>query len=100
MSPGVYEHPFQPGKRLVGPYTYTDGQYYWDRDTWKYVLKYHVTLPQEFIDHVMSEEGIAFMKWCADHSDSWIKTIENWKTNQDMICFLPDDAGNKELEVF
>jgi hypothetical protein len=34
-------------------------------DTWKYVLKYHVTLPKEFIDHVMSEEGIAFMEWCA-----------------------------------
>ena len=62
MGLGIYQHPFRPEKNLAGPYLYTDGHYYWDRDTWKYVLKYHVTLPQDFIDHVMSEQGAAFLE--------------------------------------
>ena len=26
MSPGIYEHPFKAGKRLLGPYRFTDGK--------------------------------------------------------------------------
>lgn len=62
VAPGIYEHPFIPSKRLLGPYSYTDGQYYWDRDTWKYVVKYHLKLPKEFIDHVLSDKGTEFIK--------------------------------------
>ena len=62
MSPGVYSHPFKEGETLLGPYRYGDGKYCWDRDTWKYVLKYHVKLPQDFIEHVLAEEGTAFLK--------------------------------------
>ncbi len=76
MSPGIYTHPFKPEKRLCGPYMYTDGKYYWDRDTWKYVVKYHVTLPQAFIAHVMSEEGMAFIEHFMDRSDSWSDKIK------------------------
>lgn len=31
MSPGIYEHPFKKGQRLLGTYCYTDGKYSWDR---------------------------------------------------------------------
>ncbi len=100
MRPGIYEHPFKPGKRLLGPYMYTDGKYYWDRDTWKYVVKYHVTLPPEFIDHVMSEEGRAFIEHFLDQSVSWSDTIKKWKKQQGIMCLLPDNAGEVELEEF
>ena len=63
---GVYEHPFEEGVRLPGPYTYGDDKYRWDRDMWLYVSKYHVELPQDFIDHVFSDEGRA---WMEEHPD-------------------------------
>lgn len=100
MSLGIYKHPFKPDMDLVGPYLYTDGHYYWDRDTWKYVLKYHVTLPQEFIDHVMSDEGTAFLEAQDRESDSWVGRIKNWKEQSDTLCLLPDNAGDEELEDF
>ena len=100
MSPGIYEHPFKPGSRLLGPYLYTDGKYYWDRDTWKYVLKYGLVLPQEFIDHVMSEEGTVFIEKCIEESDSWSNVIKEWKKRQGFICFLPENAGDRSIEDF
>lgn len=100
MSPGVYEHPFRPGTRLLGPYLYTDGKYCWDRDTWKYVVKYHVTLPQDFIDHVMSDEGKAFIGKFGAQPASWTGFIENRKEQEDSLCFLPADAGDISLEGF
>ncbi|MCM1541058.1 MAG: hypothetical protein NC121_07340 [Blautia sp.] len=100
MSLGLYEHPFKPGKDLTGPYWYTDGHYFWDRDTWKYVLKYHVTLPQEFIDHVMSDAGTAFLKEQTGKDDSWAARVREWKGQENTLCLLPEDAGNLELEDF
>lgn len=100
MSPGIYGHPFKPGKRLLGPYTYTDGKYYWDRDTWKYVVKYHVILPQEFIDYVMSDEGTAFIEQFIDRSDSWSEAVKRWKKEKGFVCLLPDSAGEIELKDF
>lgn len=101
MSPGIYEHPFKKGENLAGPYTYTDGHYWWDRDTWKYVVKYHVTLPQEFIDHVMSEAGTEFLESCAGEDECWSKTIRVWKeTKRYDACLLSDDTWKKELENF
>ena len=63
---GIYPHPFEPDVRLCGPYWYGDDKYEWDRDAWKYASKYHVELPQEFIDHVLSEDG---QKWLEEHKD-------------------------------
>lgn len=100
MSPGIYDHPFKSGCRLLGPYTYTDGKYYWDRDAWKYVVKYHVTLPQEFIDHVMSEDGEAYLDQLTKENNSWAKSIEDLKNRSNTICLLPDDAGDIALENF
>ncbi len=100
MSPGIYEHPFKEGTRLLGPYWFTDGKYYWDRDTWKYVIKYGLVLPQEFIDHVMSDEGTAFLEKCAKANNSWGKVIEEWKEQPNTLCLLPTDAGDMELEEF
>ena len=101
MSPGIYEHPFIKGKRLLGPYMFTDGYYWWDRDTWKYVVKYNVTLPQEFIDHVMSEEGTKFLEQCEKDGDSWKGRIAGWKNSEKGgLCLLPDDAGDMGLEDF
>ena len=101
MSLGIYEHPFKKGENLLGPYMYTDGHYWWDRDTWKYVVKYHVTLPQEFIDHVMSDAGTEFLENCMEDTESWPGTIKNWKDSEkNGLCLLPDNAGDKELEDF
>lgn len=100
MCPGIYDHPFKLGTRLLGPYLYSDGQYCWDRDTWKYVLKYHLTLPQDFIDHVMTVAGTAYIEKRLQEEDDWAKTIKNWKTRQDMLCLLPDDVGDVSLDEF
>lgn len=100
MSPGIYEHPFKKGCRLLGPYLYTDGTYCWDRDTWKYVVKYGLKLPQCFIDHVMSDEGTAFIEKCIEENPSWGNSINQWKERECLLCFLPDDAGDIDLEDF
>ena len=96
---GVYKHPFKE-KSLLGPYLYTDGEYYWDRDTWKYVLKYHVTLPHDFIDKVMSDKGTAFLEECEKNDNSWSKVIKDWKSQPNTLCFLPDDAGDLTFDDF
>lgn len=100
MSPGVYAHPFKKDVHLLGPYMYTDGHFCWDRDTWKYVMKYGLKLPQEFIDHVMSEAGTKFIESCIEKNESWSTTIKEWKKKQGFVCFLPDNAGDVELEKF
>jgi len=100
MSPGIYAHPFKKGTRLLGPYWYTDGKYCWDRDTWKYVVKYGLTLPQDFINHVMSDEGTAFIEECIEDSDSWSEVIKRLKKKQGFICFLPENAGDYSIENF
>lgn len=48
---------------------YTDGKYSGDGDTWKPVVKYGLTLPQSFIDHVMSDEVTAFIEKCIAQND-------------------------------
>lgn len=96
---GIYKHPFKE-QELAGPYWYTDGEYYWDRDAWKYVIKYHVTLPQAFIDKVMSEEGTAFLEKCAADDASWAKRIKELKESPNTLCLMPDDAGDYELDDF
>ena len=100
ISPGIYDHPFKPGKTLHVPYLYTDGKYYWDRDTWKYVIKYHVTLPQEFIDHVMSVEGAAFIERFIDQSDLWSQVIKDWNKRHGFQCLLPSNTSAAELKDF
>lgn len=69
MSPGIYKHPFK-NMDLLGPYWYCDDKYYWDRDTWKYVIKYGLKLPQDFIDHVMSDKGTEFLERCEKENKS------------------------------
>lgn len=88
--PGIYEHPYRPDIRLGGPEYYTDGHFYWDRDTWKYVLKYGFTLPPEFIDHVMSDSGTAFIDAAIDKSKLWCSAIKSFKKKQGFRCFLPN----------
>lgn len=85
---------------MLGPYWYTDWKYFWDRDLWKYVVKYNVTLPEEFVNYVMSGAGDAFFEEYIDKSDSWSGTIKQWKKKNGMLCLLPDDAGDKELSEF
>ena len=97
---GIYDHPFKEGTTLLGPYYYTDDKYYWDRDTWKYVVKYGLELPQAFIDHVMSEEGTKFIEQQIEENESWSDTIKQWKKQKGLLCLMPDDAGDKDLEDF
>ena len=100
MSPGIYEHPFKPGMRLLGPYCYTDGHYWWDRDTWKYVTKYHVRLPQEFVDYVMSGAGDEFAREHIPWARSWVQHIEDSYGDTPRNNLLPDDAGDINIEDF
>lgn len=100
MCPGMYEHPFKPGVDLLGPYLYTDGRYFWDRDTWKYVLKYGLILPDDFIEHVMSDAGTAFIEKRLAQEDGWAAALKELKWREGMMCLLPDDAGNVPLEAF
>ncbi len=101
MCPGVYKHPFKDHKNLLGPYFCWDGKkYYWDRDTWKYVVKYGLTLPQEFIDYVMSDEGTEYLEEFGRDNHSWGKVIENWKADSSALVMLPTDAGDIELDDF
>ena len=100
MSPGIYDHPFKEGTRLLGPYLYTDDTYYWDRDTWKYVVKYGLKLPQAFIDHVMSDAGTKFIEQQIDANESWSESIKQWKKRKGFICLLPDNAEDTELKDF
>ncbi len=97
---GIYEHPFRKGVTLLGPYTYTDGVYCWDRDTWKYVVKYGLKLPQDFIDHVMSDAGRVFLEEFAAGEESWQKAIAQLKQEKNTLCLLPEDAGDVALEDF
>ena len=100
MSPGIYNHPFKEGETLFGPYLYTDGKYAWDRDTWKYVVKYHLTLPEDFIEHVMSEEGNVFLESCHYGADSWYQAFEESFADKPHMNFLPEDAGDVKLDEF
>lgn len=100
MSPGIYEHPFKPRTQLLGPYCYGDDRYWWDRDAWKYVVKYHVRLPQEFVDYVMSGAGDEFLRARKPSSNSWHDAIEGSYGNTAHGNFLPRDAGDKALEDF
>ena len=79
---------------------YTDGKYYWDRDTWKYVIKYGLKLPADFVEHVMSPEGEAFLKGFAARNDSWQDWIQEMKQEKNTLCLLPEDAGDIPLEEF
>ncbi|MBR4621911.1 MAG: hypothetical protein IKO44_00090 [Ruminococcus sp.] len=99
MCMGIYKHPFKEMK-LLGPYWYCDGEYYWDRDAWKYVVKYHVKLPEEFIAKVMSDEGTEFLEKCSNSDESWTKEIDKLKGRPNTLCLLPDDAGDLKLDDF
>ncbi len=99
MALGIYAHPFKKDVDLLGPYMYTDGKYYWDRDTWKYVVKYGLKLPEDFITHVMSEEGEAFLQ-SAIGTDSWQEQLQELKQQKTTLCLLPDDAGDISFDAF
>ena len=99
FSPGIYDHPFTDQK-LLGPYIYCDDdRYCWDRDTWKYVVKYKLALPSEFIDYVMSDEGtIALDK--LKKGETWKDSIKAWKEKPNTAVFIPDDIGDLPLDDF
>ena len=93
LSPGIYQHPFKKDMELLGPYIYSDGYYCWDRDTWKYVVKYGLTLPKKFIDYVMSDEADGFL--AKTHNSNWpLQKREN------SLNLLPEDSGDIPLEKF
>ena len=94
--PGIYEHPFKVGMRLLGPFKYTDGKYIWDSDLWKYVLKYHVTLPQEFVDYVMSSVLDDYFIQHIEDSDIWPEYMKPYKKKQGWKSFLPNHSDYRE----
>ncbi len=98
MTPGLYKHPFKD-KNLLGPYVFTDGKYCWDRDTWKYILKYHVTVPNEFVEHVMSDEGTRFMEEQKGNTQSAASSFLE-VFGEDSVIFIPENTGDDSLEDF
>ena len=80
-SPGMYEHPFIKDRILFGPYISSDDIYDWERDTWKYVLKYGLKLPQSFIDYVMSDEGTKYIEDFAKKDEIFAEILK--KYNED-----------------
>ena len=97
---GIYDHPFKEGCKLCRPHNYADGKYAWDRDTWKYVVKYGLILPQDFIDHVMSDEGTHFIEKRLKEENSWSTVIKQWKQQEGCLCLMPDNAGDIDLDKF
>lgn len=86
--------------KLLGPYCYADNHYWWDRDTWKYVTKYHVRLPQELVDYVISVAGDEFLQEHAPQADSWFQNIEGSYSDTPHVNLLPEDAGDVGVEEF
>lgn len=39
-------------------------------------MKYHLTLPEEFIEHVMSDAGTQFIEKACCKVDSWYQEVE------------------------
>ncbi len=102
MSPGIYPHPFKPEMQLLGPYIYTDGTYCWDRDTWKYAVKYGLEIPDFFIEHVNSKAGKQFFDdYVKNHNLTWKKIISDGKSaSGNSLVLLPDDTGDIDLDNF
>jgi len=85
----------------LGPYLLTDNIYCWDRDTWKYVIKYGLELPQDFIDHVMSDEGTQYIEQQIDSNKSRLEpVVKQWKKSKGFNSLLPYDARDIELKDF
>lgn len=102
MSPGIYPHPFKPGMQLLGPYIYTDGTYCWDRDTWKYAVKYGLEIPDFFIAHVKSTAGKQFFgDYSRNHNLTWKKIISGEEAaRKNSLVLLPHDAGDIDFADF
>ncbi|MBQ5754667.1 MAG: hypothetical protein IIV90_03260, partial [Oscillospiraceae bacterium] len=95
------DHPFKPGVKLDNLFYKDDYGYCWDGHTWKYVLKYGLTLPEEFIAHVMSEEGTAYINQCIDQNPNWSDAMKKWKKeHQGYLCLMPTREEIKKLEYF
>ena len=62
-------------------------------------MKYGLTLPQDFIDHVMSDEGTRFLEEQGILQESWDKKIAEWETDG-LVSFLPNNAGSVDVEDF
>lgn len=97
---GIYDHPFKEGITLSGPYFCTDDKFYWDWDTWKYVIKYGLELPKEFIDHVMSEEGTKFIEQQIEENEDLSDTIKQSRKQTEFQVLMPDAADYEDLEDF
>lgn len=95
----LYQHPFK-NMEMAGVSWKTDGEYMWPRDTWKYVLKYHVTLPQNFIDKVMSDRGTAFLEQLAREDENWAKCVRKANGEYTRECFIPEFSDDYPLEAF
>jgi hypothetical protein len=84
---------------LGGPCLDTDGKFVWDSETWKYVVKYGLMLPQIFIDHVMSEAGTRFLEEQYG-KNGWNGVIKEWRYENGKDCFLPVRDPEKDLADF
>ena len=48
----------------------------------------------------MSDEGGAFFEGFIDKSYSWSERIKRMKKKQGVLCLLPDNDGETELDKF
>lgn len=76
------------------------GRFWWDRNRWKYATKYHVMLPQEFVEYVILGTGDKLLESHATDTSSWSDRIEEHCRNTPHGNFLLKSAGNLDLKDF
>lgn len=93
-APGIYEHPFISGKNLFGPEISSDDIYAWERETWKYVLKYGLKLPKSFIDYVMSEKGTKYIENHAKMDEIFAEILKKYEEDpKNLTVYVEGENG-------
>ena len=86
---GMFDNEFLPPGNMdfLGPTEYTDGVWHWENDLAVYVEQYSVTLPQEFVSHVLrstlgpADEKIDFGEFKVCHA-KWRRWSRNNRSNR------------------
>lgn len=95
----LMQHPFKSDKS-ISCHRYGDEMYTWYKDTWKFVVKYGLQLPKEFIDKVMSLESDIYFQNMIHILYGDKPLLEKHKQSLGYKCFLPSHSQLKELKDF
>jgi hypothetical protein len=70
VSPGVTFDGLNPGPPIGSLSILTDGKYSWFSDLVYYLQRYHIELPEEFVNHIRKQNYI-----CVDEVDIDLDTV-------------------------